>query len=70
MGRASVSPVLAAAVLSMALALAVWTLIGLYAPEEASGPFSARILVLIALAFFVVALAGWSRLRGKRDHEL
>jgi hypothetical protein len=72
--RPALSSVGAAVVFSIALALGIWTALGVFAPGQAGfgsqGIGAARGLVLIAVGVFAVTMAAWSRLRRKRDFDL
>jgi hypothetical protein len=74
MRREAVSSVAVTLLACIALALGIWTLLGLYDPgltsSGGSGTLSARILVFLALGLFAAATAIWSRLRRKKDEEL
>jgi len=67
--RRALSSIGAAVVLSIGLALAIWTGLGAVDPGLA-GVGAARGLVLIAVGVFAVTTAAWSRLRSKRDSQL
>jgi hypothetical protein len=74
MKRTALSSVQVAIVISISLALAIWTLLGVYYPGQigfgSGGLFSARILAALAGGAFVVSMAVWSRLRRKKDEDL
>jgi hypothetical protein len=74
MHRTAISSVQVAIVMSISVALAIWTLLGLYYPGQvgfgSGGLFSGRILAALAAGIFVVSVAVWSRLRKKKDEEL
>jgi len=72
--RTAISPVGAAAVGSVVLALLIWAALGIFAPGQAGfgseGLGAARGLVLIAVGLFAVAMTVWSRFQRKKDEDL
>ena len=74
MHRTALSSVQVAIVMSISVALAIWTLLGFYYPGQvgfgSGGLSSARILAALAAGIFVVSVAVWSRLRKKKDEDL
>ena len=65
MQKTAVSSVEVTFVLCIALALAIWMVLGFYDPGQAG-----RGLVLIAVGLFAVSTAVWSRFRRKKDADL
>jgi hypothetical protein len=65
MQRTAISSVEVTFAICIALALGVWTLLGLFDSGQAG-----RGLVLVAVGLFAIATAVWSRIRRKRDEEL
>jgi hypothetical protein len=63
--RSAVSSVEVTLALCIALAVGIWTVLGLYGSGQAG-----RGLVLIAVGLFAIATTIWSRLRTKAEEDL
>jgi len=74
MRRRAVSSVGIATVVSITLALGIWTALGVIFPGQGNfssgGAGAGRGPILIAVGVFALTMFGWSRLHSRRDEDL